>query len=131
MSPRNTNRKPYKRPVNLNFFTIQFPITAVVSLLHRMSGILILFFIPALLWFLEASLASNQQWDSIGVVLDNFWIKSLFYIVIVGFIYHFIAGIRHLLMDMGIGDTKLGARIGAICTVWMTIVLGLIALGFM
>lgn len=118
------------RPRNLNFFTIQFPITAIVSLLHRMSGILLIFSIPAMLWILQMTLKSEQQWDSIGVLMHNIWIKGLCTFLMMGLLYHFIAGIRHLLMDIGIGDTKSSSRLGAICTAWGVILGGIIMLGY-
>ena len=40
------------RPKNLNLFTIRFPIPAIVSILHRISGIILFFLIPCLSWFI-------------------------------------------------------------------------------
>lgn len=116
----------YKRPINLNFLTIQFPIPAIVSLLHRLSGILIALFIPGLLWLLHTSLESKQQWDSLGVLFLNPWLKGLFGFVLLGLIYHCLAGIRHLLMDIGIGATKEGGRRGALCVLLGTFLLAVI-----
>ena len=53
-----------KRPINLNFLTMTFPITAIVSLLHRMSGIFLFLLIPLLLWMLQESLASEARWQT-------------------------------------------------------------------
>lgn len=118
-----------KRPVNLNFFTIQFPIAAVISVLHRISGLVLILCIPSLLWCLQISLESQQRFNSIGVSFDNPWIKGVGLLVLLGFIYHYVAGIRHLLMDMGIGETKAGSRASAYCTLLITIILG--SVGFL
>lgn len=115
-----------KRPINLNFFTIQFPITAIVSLLHRLSGILIALFIPGLLWLLQSSLDSRQQWDSLAVFFENPWLKVLVGFVFLGLIYHWVSGIRHLLMDMDLGDTKAGGRKGACYVLFGTFILSVV-----
>lgn len=112
-----------QRPVNLNFFTIHFPITAIVSLLHRLSGVFIALFIPVLLMFLKTSLESKQQWDSLGVLFRNPWIIFVSSVFVFAFIYHCIAGIRHLLMDIGIGDSKKGGRKGALLVLFVSFVL--------
>lgn len=102
-----------KRPVNLNFFTIHFPITAWVSIGHRLSGFFLFLMIPALLWVLQESLASEQRWQDLARVLQHpvlYWSLWLF---VAALIYHLIAGIRHLLMDIHIGESKAGGKIGA------------------
>jgi succinate dehydrogenase / fumarate reductase cytochrome b subunit len=119
-------RMQHNRPVNLNFFTIHFPIAAIVSLLHRISGIFIALFIPVLLVLLKTSLESKQQWDSLGVFFKSPWVITALSMLMFGFVYHCIAGIRHLLMDIGIGNTKKGGRKGAILVLLMSIFLCLI-----
>lgn len=115
-------RMLHKRPVNLNLLTIHFPINAIVSFLHRLSGIFIALCIPFLLLLLKMSLESKQQWDSLGVFFENPWLSIAFSALIFAFIYHCIAGIRHLLMDIGIGDSKQGGRLGAILVLSLSIV---------
>jgi len=47
-------------------------------------------------------------------MLDNFVVKLVAWAVLAALLYHLIAGIKHLLMDLGIGETKQGARISTL-----------------
>ena len=60
-----------KRPVNLDIGTIKLPITAYVSILHRVSGVATLFALAILLWILDQSLASEQSFDDVTAVLSH------------------------------------------------------------
>lgn len=117
-----------KRPVNLDLRTIRFPLPAIVSILHRASGVALFLLIPLLLWMLQMSLSS--PWTFIQ--MRDFLSYPLMKIVIFGFlaslIYHLIAGIRHLFMDAHIGDSKAGGRQGAkwvlILSIALTVIVG-------
>ena len=112
-----------KRPVNLDITTIKFPLAAITSLLHRLSGIFIFLGVALLLYFLDLSLQSESGFALVLELLDSFIVKLLTWAVVAGLLYHLIAGCKHLLMDMGVGETKEGARTGAV----MVVVLALIA----
>jgi succinate dehydrogenase / fumarate reductase, cytochrome b subunit len=103
-----------KRPVNLNFFTMQFPITAWVSILHRLSGLVLFLFIPYLLWILNSSLFSAESFQALYTQFTHPFVTFLLALGFAGLIFHLIAGIRHLLMDNHIGESKQGGKIGAI-----------------
>lgn len=98
----------HARPKNLNLFTIHFPMPAIVSILHRVSGAFLFILIPFILWALSFSLTDAgyetlQQWLAITPV------KIIFWILFIPFCFHLVAGIRHLLSDIHIGDTlKMG-----------------------
>ncbi|MGL5372028.1 MAG: succinate dehydrogenase, cytochrome b556 subunit, partial [Plesiomonas shigelloides] len=49
-----------QRPVNLDLKTISFPITAIASILHRVSGVITFIALGILLWLLSLSLSSEQ-----------------------------------------------------------------------
>lgn len=103
------------RPKNLNLFTIHFPIPAVVSILHRVSGAFLFLLIPVVLWALSYSLTLDgyekfQQWA------DLMWVKLIFWILFIPFCFHLVAGIRHLLSDIHFGDTLKLGRTTAIFT---------------
>lgn len=112
-----------KRPINLNLFTIHFPIPAIVSILHRISGVLLFLFIPFLIWGLGLSLASQEQYDNVHLFLTGPLMKLIVWGLLSSFIFHLIAGIRHLFMDMGIGETLNGGRLGAQLTLVISLVL--------
>lgn len=88
------------RPKNLNLFTIRLPINAVVSILHRVSGMALFLVLPALLWALNASVQSERSYIELGLTLQH-WLVKLFLIALSwAFFHHFYAGLRHLAMDV-------------------------------
>lgn len=102
-----------KRPVNLDFTTINLPITAYVSILHRASGVALFAGVAVLLWMLEASLASEASFAELKQHLANPLCQFLVWATLAGLAYHTVAGIRHLIMDMGIGESLEGGQLGA------------------
>ena len=115
-----------QRPVNLNLLTIRLPVPAIVSILHRISGFLLFLAIPLVLWWLNASLASQQDFDDIHQSFTTPCAKFIIWVVLSSFLYHFVAGIRHLLMDINIGVELKTGRLFAFLT--MVIAFGLIIL---
>lgn len=101
-----------KRPINLNLFVIHFPITAIISILHRLSGVFLFLMIPILLFCLQSSLeaTASREWDSI---LNGHLGKGLIWLTLSALFYHLIAGLRHLIMDIGWGESLWVARISA------------------
>ncbi|HLF66113.1 MAG TPA: succinate dehydrogenase, cytochrome b556 subunit [Gammaproteobacteria bacterium] len=111
-----------QRPVFLNLTQIRFPLPAIVSILHRISGVLLFLFIPFVLAALHYSLSSESDFQSLVAFLH----EPLPFILTWGFVaallYHLLAGIRHLLMDKGFAETRSGAR----KTAWVVIVLAVV-----
>jgi len=99
-----------QRPVNLNLFTIRFPIPAIVSILHRISGIIVFLALPLLLWLFDRSLASEESFQDTLALLSNPAVKVVLWLIISSLIFHFVAGIRHLIMDLGWGEDLCAAR---------------------
>lgn len=116
-----------QRPKNLNLLTIQFPIPAIVSILHRISGVILFLLIPLFLWGLHLSLASQTSFDQLTMLFVKPWIKFLIWCSLAAFIYHFIAGIRHLLMDIHIGEELKSGRVTAISTMVISVILIILA----
>jgi succinate dehydrogenase / fumarate reductase cytochrome b subunit len=109
-----------KRPVNLNLFSFQFPLPAITSILHRITGLVLFICTPFLVWMLHESLASPEQFDHLVSMLQSVPAKIALLAVLTGLIYHMFAGIRHLFMDAQIGETLKGANIGAALTFILT-----------
>ncbi|KTC89104.1 succinate dehydrogenase, cytochrome b556 subunit [Legionella drozanskii LLAP-1] len=113
---------------NLNLFTIRYPFTAIISLLHRLSGIFVFLLIPFLLWMLDIATGSTIGFERVQTLLTNLPAKLMLWLFLVALFYHLIAGIRHLLMDIGIGESLRSARISGgislIITVLVAILLG-------
>jgi succinate dehydrogenase / fumarate reductase cytochrome b subunit len=111
------------RPKNLNLFTIRFPIPAIASILHRISGFILFLFIPFILWGLHLSLASQESFDNLRQVFTSPGIKFVIWVSLSAFIYHFIAGIRHLLMDINIGEELKSGKFSASLTIALSAIL--------
>lgn len=92
-------RKP--RPVNLDLQTVSFPITAIASILHRVSGVITFISVGILLWLLSLSLSSPVGFDQAANIVDSFFVKLILWGILTALAYHLVGGIRHLLMDLG------------------------------
>ena len=110
---RNDNSVKDTRPKNLDFSTFNLPLPAITSILHRISGLFIFVGLALLLWLFSESLSSEQGFNNVAMWMDNLIVKLALWAVISGLLYHLIAGIKHLIMDMGIGETLEGAQLGA------------------
>lgn len=116
-----------KRPVNLDIGSIRLPITAYVSILHRVSGVVLLVLAGVGLWMLDLSLSSEAGFAALQEVLTGFWVKLVLWALIAALAYHLTAGIRHLVMDMGIGETLRGGVLGARLVLAISVVLTILA----
>jgi succinate dehydrogenase / fumarate reductase, cytochrome b subunit len=114
------------RPKNLNLFTIRFPIPAIISILHRISGFFLFLFIPIALWALSFSL-TEPGFEQLHQWLSTIYVKIIFWLLLIPFCFHLVAGIRHLLSDVQIGITLKGGRMSAILTFVISILLILLA----
>lgn len=115
------------RPVNLDISTIKLPITAYVSILHRVSGVILFFGMGILLWVLGASLESAESFASLKTTLSNPLWQFVIWGTLAALGYHIAAGVRHLFMDAGIGETLEGGRTGAKIALAVAVVLIVLA----
>lgn len=112
-----------KRPIFLDLTAIRFPIPAIASILHRISGVVIFLAIPFLLWLLQLSLIAPETFYDLKYSLPHSSSKWLLWLVISAVIYHSCAGIRHLVMDIGYGESLKAGRQSAIAVFVVSIVL--------
>ncbi len=89
------------RPVNLDLQTIRFPLTAIASILHRVSGVITFVSLAILLWLLNLSLSSPDGFAAAASITDSFFVKFVLWGVLTALFYHIVLGVRHLLMDLG------------------------------
>lgn len=117
-----------QRPVNLDLQTIRFPITAIASILHRVSGVITFVAVGILLWLLGTSLSSPEGFLVASSIMDSFFVKFIMWGILTALAYHAVVGIRHLLMDFGYLEETLevGTRSAKISFV-ITVVLSLLA----
>ena len=102
-----------KRPVNLDFGTIQLPITSYVSILQRVSGVVLFAAIAVFLWILDASLSSEESFNAVKECVGGTFCQLIIWASLAALAYHIVAGVRHLFMDFGIGETLEGGQLGA------------------
>ncbi|MFV8817174.1 succinate dehydrogenase, cytochrome b556 subunit [Haliea sp. E17] len=115
------------RPVNLDIGTMRLPITAWASITHRASGVLLFAGVAVLLWMLDTSLSGPEGFAAVRECLDSFIAKLVVWVIVAGLIYHSLAGIKHLVMDFGIGETMAGGVLGARIVIVLSVVLILLA----
>ncbi|WP_101497535.1 succinate dehydrogenase, cytochrome b556 subunit [Thiopseudomonas denitrificans] len=117
-----------QRPVNLDLMTIKLPITAYTSILHRISGVILFFGIIVLLWGLDKSLASEQGFAEVKECLSGGFAKLVLWGLMSALLYHLVAGIKHVLMDMGlVGETMEAGKLGSKAVLVIAAVLILLA----
>jgi len=117
-----------QRPVNLDLSTIRFPVTAIASILHRVSGVITFVAVGILLWLLGLSLSSPEGFLQASAVMDSFFVKFIMWGILTALAYHIVGGVRHMLMDFGyLAETQVvGTRSAQICF-GITVVLSILA----
>ncbi|MDF1684695.1 MAG: succinate dehydrogenase, cytochrome b556 subunit [Legionellaceae bacterium] len=113
----------HQRPIDLNFASLKFPPMAIVSILHRISGIGLFLLLPLMLYLLKLSLASAASFEHLHMLMATCaWYKIGIFAFTAALIYHLIAGIRHLLMDMGLGESLVAARRSSLVVIGLSVV---------
>ena len=114
-----------ERPVNLPLpsLFLRMPVTAVVSILHRLSGAALFVGVIYVFYLAELALEDAAGFDEAARVAATPLGKFGLWVVLASLAFHFFAGVRHLLLDFHVGDSLRGGRIGA----WITFVLTLAA----
>ena len=116
-----------QRPVNLDLRTIKLPITAYTSILHRISGVILFLGIVIVLFALDKSLASEEGFAEVQAYLASPLAKLIIWGLLSALLYHLVAGVRHLIMDMGIGETLEGGKLGSKIVIAVSAVLIVLA----
>jgi succinate dehydrogenase / fumarate reductase cytochrome b subunit len=108
----------------------RLPIAGVVSILHRGSGMLMFFLLPFVIWLFDKSVTSEISYDTfasafvagIGPV-PGVLVKLVVLALIWAYLFHAIAGLRHLWMDATHSVSKSQGRSSAMVTVGLSTVL--------
>lgn len=95
---------PPKRPVFLNPFQIRLPVTATVSFAHRISGLLLAVALPFLVFALSLSLRDAESYSRLLAGFGHPLVKLVLILLTWALAHHSAAGLRHLFMDIGIGQ---------------------------
>jgi succinate dehydrogenase / fumarate reductase cytochrome b subunit len=94
---------PKARPKHLNLFVIKQPLPAVMSILHRVSGVFLFLFLAVMLWLLQESLASPDSFEHMRAVAAHPLMKLVLIVMVWSYLHHLFAGLRHLAFDLHIG----------------------------
>jgi len=116
-----------QRPVNLDLRTIKLPITAITSILHRISGIILFVGLAIMLYALSKSLGSEEGFADVKASLTSPLAKFIAWGLLSSLLYHLVAGIRHLIMDTGVGETLEGGKLGSKIVIAISLVLIVLA----
>ena len=116
-----------QRPVNLDLRTIKLPITAYTSILHRVSGVILFLGIVIVLFALDKSLASEEGFAEVQACLASPLAKLIIWGLLSALLYHLVAGVRHLIMDLGVGESLEGGKLGSKIVIVVSVVVILLA----
>ena len=112
----------------------RWPLAALVSGAHRLSGVLMFLLLPFILWMFDTSLSSEISFARFAAAFNagvgfvpGWFVKLVALALIWAYLHHFIAGIRHLLMDVNhAAVTKEFGKSSAVFTLAVSIGLALV-----
>ena len=131
------NTKP-PRPVFTNIHvtdivSYKLPPAGIVSILHRVSGVVMFLLLPFVVWMFDTSLTSEISYDEFKSVftagagiLPAILVNVITWGLIWAYLHHFIAGVRHLWMDATHSVSKQQGHSSAIVTLALSVGLTLI-----
>ena len=111
------------RPKHLDLSKIRLPLPAFVSILHRISGMLLFLALPLLLWALQNSLRSIETYTQLAGMLHHPFSKLCLFGLLWAFLHHFCAGIRFLLIDIDYGVRLAQARASSKWVIFVSLAL--------
>ncbi|SFM08518.1 succinate dehydrogenase, cytochrome b556 subunit [Variovorax sp. OV329] len=141
MTELATSRPPRREFRNINALTdlpsYRLPPAGLVSILHRVSGVLMFLLMPFIIWMFDASVSSEISFAKFKAVFNSgfsfvpgFLVKLVALALIWAYLHHFCAGLRHLWMDVSHSAVnkefgKTSALAVLAISVLLTVVLGL------
>ena len=122
-----TNRPEFRNIHVTQIVRYRMPLSAVVSILHRISGAALFLSLPVLLWMFDLSLISENSFARMAAISAG-WIAKLALLFLIGaFLHHFVAGIRYLVLDLHVGLELRQARKNALAVFAISLPLTLLA----
>jgi succinate dehydrogenase / fumarate reductase cytochrome b subunit len=98
------------RPVFLDLWRIRLPVPGVVSILHRVSGVLMVLSIPVFTALFAQALSSPDGFAAAAAFVGNPLVKLVLLVMAWALLHHLFAGIRYLVIDLGWGVDRPTAR---------------------
>jgi len=112
-----------KRPKHLAVWQIRMPFSAIVSILHRISGAGLFLLLPFLICLLDKSLLDQSSFEEFRDIIANPLVKIVLLGLLWAYLHHFCAGIRYLFLDIGKGLDLPCARRSATAVVVVSLAL--------
>lgn len=100
----------------------RLPMAGIVSIAHRISGALMFLLLPLVLYLLQESLRSEYSFGNFMIVASHPLSKLVILALVWGYVQHFCAGVRHLIMDTHVGLDKDSARKSATAVMVITVI---------
>ena len=112
------------RPVYIDLRKINLPVSALISITHRLSGMYVFFItLPLMLALIYFSTESENSFNDLSLFLKNY--KFILGLIVLSFCilwYHILSGVRHLIMDAHIGESLLASKYSAIFIISLWII---------
>jgi succinate dehydrogenase / fumarate reductase, cytochrome b subunit len=109
-TPDRQKRAPIRNLTLPDLLSYRLPPPGVVSILHRVSGVLMFLFLPLVLWLFEASLSSERSFERFVAFCRPWPVRLLLLVLGWSLLHHLCAGVRFLLLDIHLGTERLQAR---------------------
>ena len=95
--------------------TIRFNLSLVpmVSITHRVSGMTLFVGVAFALFLLDMAMTSEAGFDEAKSLLQQALPKGLMLLLLATLMFHVFVGLKHLLLDLHIGDTVTASRLGS------------------
>ena len=127
MSAAKTPRPTYRNIHVSDLLHYRLPLPGIVSILHRISGVLIFILLGVLLGLLHRSLASEAGFAQVRAAFAHPLAKLFFIVVLWAYLHHFFAGLRYLWLDVNSAAMQLDrARRSSIVVLTLSIALTLL-----
>ena len=116
------------RPVFLEIPNIRLPIPGIVSILHRISGVILFVMLPVLLYLLSGTLSRESAFETYRVIVSNPLAKLILIGVLWAYLHHLLAGVRFLFLDahkgLELNTARNTAKLVFVAALVLTVVLG-------
>lgn len=102
-----------ERPVHIDLTKMKFPPMAIISIMHRISGVFLFLLLPLVLYLFHLSLQSEVSFSVLQDIIAGPWVTFLLWVFFSAMSFHLFAGIRHMIMDCGFAENLKSARLTA------------------
>jgi succinate dehydrogenase / fumarate reductase cytochrome b subunit len=129
MNPNPPRPLSHTQARNIRFTDLRhykLPIPGIVSILHRVSGLLMFLFLPLVLWLFDLSLSSERSFERFTDFAHNWFARLLILALAWALLHHLCAGVRFLLLDLHMGLEAGAARRNSWAVLAVSIALALL-----